>query len=87
MATNHLIKQSFGNHTMLQKYLNYLRNPEEFPPFPPILYRAVAYDPHNIESIIENEYRKHNVINRRLSRELMNQFALYQQLQTQLNAE
>jgi hypothetical protein len=87
METNHLIKQAFGNHTMLQQYLNHLRDPEGLPPFPPILYRAVAHDHNNIEAVIDNERRKHMAINTRLRRELMNQFALYQQLQIQPSAE
>ena len=87
MVTNHFIKQAFGNHNMLRQYLNYLRDPEELPPFLPILYRAVAHDPHNTEAIIDNEYRKHNALNRRLSRELINQFAVYQQLQIEPSAE
>lgn len=87
MATNHLIKQAFGNHTTLQQYLNHLRDPEEFPPFPPILYRAIAHDPHNTDAIIENEHIKHMAINTRLRRELINQFAVYRHLQIQPSAE
>lgn len=87
MATNHFIKQAFGNHNMLRQYLNYLRDPEELPPFRPILYRSVGHGADDIEIIIENERSKHNVLNRRLSRELINKFAVYQQLQIEASAE
>lgn len=87
MATNHFIKQAFGNHNMLQQYLNHLREPEELPPFIPILFRSVGHADDDIESIRENERLKHNALNRRLSRELINQFAVYQQLQIEPSAE
>jgi hypothetical protein len=87
MANNPLIKQVFGNHDMMRQYLNYLNDPEELPPFLPVLFRSVGHANDDIESIRENERLQHNALNRRLSRELINQFAVYQQLQIEPSAE
>jgi hypothetical protein len=87
MANNPLIKQAFGNHDMMRQYLNYLNDPEELPPFLPVLFRSVGHDINNIETIRENERLKHKAINRLIKRELNNQFAVYQQLKTPVSAE
>ncbi len=81
MATNHLIKQAFGNHDMMRLYLEHLINPETLPPFPPVLYRFVAYGSNDDEAIMDNERRKHKAINRKIKHELIVQFAVYQRLQ------
>jgi hypothetical protein len=81
------VKQAFGNHDMMRKYLNYLNDPSELPPFLPVLYRSVDYGNINIENIIENERRKHQAINRLIKRELNAQFDVYQQLKIPASAE
>jgi hypothetical protein len=64
-----------------------LNDPEELPPFLPVLYRSVDHGNKNIETIRENERRKHKAINRLIKRELNNQFAIYQQLKIPVSGE
>lgn len=87
MANNPLIKQAFGNHDMMRQYLNFLNDPEELPPFLPVLFRSVAHELNDEDIIRENELRNHKAINRLIKRELHNQFAVYQQLKTPVSAE
>lgn len=77
MATKPLIKQAFGNHDMIRRYMDYLTNPEAFPPFLPVLYRSVANGENNN---IANERSKHEAKNIRVKRELITQFNVYRQL-------
>jgi hypothetical protein len=87
MATNHFIKQAFGNHNMLQQYLNHLREPEKLPPFLPVLYRSVGHGVEDEDIIRENELLKYKAINKLIKHELKNQFAVYQQLKIPASAE
>ncbi len=88
MATNSLIKQVFGNHDMIRRYLNYLHDPSGLPPFQPILYRSIAHGKNDEDIILANERSKHQSINSRVKRELLSDFYVYNQLRLrQLNTE
>lgn len=77
-----LIKHVFGNHDMLHRYLEYLNNPDDIPPFQPVLYKALRQNgDDDIETINQNEHNRYCAINRLVKRELLNNFEIYRQLQ------
>lgn len=79
---NNYVKQAFGNHNMLQQYLDYVRNTDiQIPPFRPVLYRAIACSgPDDTDTIMLNEKAHHEAKNRLVSRQLVEQFNNYIQL-------
>lgn len=78
MATNQLIKRVFGNHNSLQQYLNYLSNPDDLPPFMPVLYRQIRHRTQNDEEIIAINLRsEHCAKNRQVMEQLVIQYQIY----------
>jgi len=86
MATNPLIKQTFGNHDTLRQYLACLNDVEILPPFMPVLHREQACGPNEVDIIISNERSRHREKNRQVMRQLVEQFNIYQELIISISA-
>ena len=80
---NSSVKRAFGNHNMVQRFLEYVRNPDVLmPPFRPVLYRAVACGgPNDMDTILVNENSHHRAKNRLVLGQLVEQYNNYLEIQ------
>lgn len=90
---SNLVKQCFGNHNTLYRYLKFINryrvtnnfdtndfDIDEIPLFKPVLYRQIACEYNNDDILMKNANSKHIALNKLVMRELINNYINYQQL-------
>ena len=81
MVTTKLIKQIFGNHEMVARYIKFIRNPRhELPPFPLVLYRQIAFGENEFDIIELNKISQHKAQIRHVMNQLILQYNFYSEL-------
>lgn len=82
MPVNQLVKRVFGNHNILRRYLQFLKNPDIYlPPFLPVLCRQMACSPNDLEIMLINCKLHHQAKNRSVMNQLIEQYIIYHELQ------